>query len=128
MSSPKTTAVVIGAGFGGIAAALRLRARGYDVTLVDRLDQLGGRGVVHHRNGFVFDAGPTVITAPFLFEELFTLFDRNLADYLTIQGFLIKEGERYKLTEDSAIFLDRRSRGGAQLPGCRRLFRRPCAD
>ncbi len=79
------TAIVIGAGFGGIAAALRLRARGYDVTLLDRLDQLGGRAQVFERNGFVFDAGPTVVTAPFLFEELFELFDRRMDDYLDLR-------------------------------------------
>ncbi len=78
-------AVVIGAGFGGIAAALRLRARGYAVTLLDRLEQLGGRAQVYRRGGFVFDAGPTVITAPFLFEELFGLFGKRMADYLDLR-------------------------------------------
>jgi phytoene desaturase len=82
--STSHTAVVVGAGLGGIAAALRLRARGYHVTLVDRLDQLGGRAVVYRRNGFVFDAGPTVVTAPFLFEELFALFGKSMGDYLTM--------------------------------------------
>jgi phytoene desaturase len=77
-------AVVIGAGFGGIASALRLKAKGYDVTLVDRGTQLGGRAQVFRRNGYVFDAGPTVITAPFLFEELFELFNRDIADYVDI--------------------------------------------
>jgi phytoene desaturase len=84
MSTSPSTAVVVGAGFGGMAAALRLRARGYDVTLLDRLDQLGGRGTVYRRNGFVFDAGPTVVTAPFLLEELFALFGKSMADYLTM--------------------------------------------
>jgi len=84
MTRAASTAVVVGAGFGGMAAALRLRARGYDVTLVDRLDQLGGRAAVYRRNGFVFDAGPTVVTAPFLFAELFQLFGRRMADYLTM--------------------------------------------
>ncbi|MEL7059957.1 MAG: phytoene desaturase family protein [Acidobacteriota bacterium] len=78
MSSPPH--LVVGAGFAGLAAALRLRARGEEVVLLERLDQLGGRARVHRRNGFVFDAGPTVITAPFLFEELFALFDRRLDD------------------------------------------------
>ena len=78
-------AIVIGAGFGGIAAALRLRAKGYDVTLLDRLEQLGGRAQVFRRNGFVFDAGPTVITAPFLFEELFALFGKDVADYVELR-------------------------------------------
>jgi len=74
-------AVVIGAGFGGIAAALRLRARGYSVTLVDRCQRVGGRAQVLERDGFRHDAGPTVITAPFLFDELFQLFGKNRADY-----------------------------------------------
>ena len=67
-------AVVVGAGFGGIAAALRLRAKGYRVTVIDRCRQLGGRAQVFERDGFRHDAGPTVITAPFLFDELFALF------------------------------------------------------
>ena len=68
-------ALVIGGGFGGMAAALRLRAKNYEVTLVDRSPMLGGRGQVFIRNGFKHDAGPTVITAPFLFEELFAYFE-----------------------------------------------------
>ncbi len=84
-TSDGSPAVVVGAGFGGIAAALRLRARGYRVTLVDKLDQLGGRAQVYERNGFRFDAGPTVITAPFMFEELFELFGKKLADYVDLK-------------------------------------------
>jgi phytoene desaturase len=77
-------AVVIGAGFGGIAAALRLRAKGYRVTVVDRCSQIGGRAQVFERNGFRHDAGPTVITAPFLFEELFELFGEKFADHVKL--------------------------------------------
>ncbi|HEU4879738.1 MAG TPA: NAD(P)-binding protein, partial [Gemmatimonadaceae bacterium] len=66
-------AVVIGSGFGGLAAAVRLRVMGYEVTVLEALDQPGGRARVFRRDGFVFDAGPTVITAPYLFEELFEL-------------------------------------------------------
>ncbi|MGB0679890.1 MAG: phytoene desaturase [Polyangiales bacterium] len=73
-------AIVIGAGFGGLAAAIRLGARGYRVTVVDRLPQAGGRARVHSIEGHHFDAGPTVITAPFLFEELWRLCGRHLAD------------------------------------------------
>lgn len=76
-------AVVIGGGFGGIAASLRLRARGYEVTVVDRCSRLGGRAQVFERDGFRHDAGPTVVTAPFLFDELFALFDRRRSDYVT---------------------------------------------
>ena len=77
-------ALVIGAGFGGMAAALRLRAKGYRVTLVDRCAQLGGRAQVFERNGFRHDAGPTVITAPFLFDELFALFGEKFSDHVTL--------------------------------------------
>jgi phytoene desaturase len=76
--------VVIGGGFGGMAAALRARAKGHDVTLVDRCPGLGGRAQVFERDGFRHDAGPTVLTAPFLFDELFALFGKNIADYVKI--------------------------------------------
>ena len=75
-------AIVIGAGFGGMAAGLRLRAKGYDVTIVDRCDSLGGRAQVYERSGFKHDAGPTVITAPFLFDELFDLFGKRRENYV----------------------------------------------
>jgi phytoene desaturase len=78
------TAIVAGAGFGGIAAALRMRAKGYDVHLIDRCARLGGRGQVFEKDGFRHDAGPTVLTAPHLFEELFALFDKKLSDYVTL--------------------------------------------
>ncbi len=77
-------AIVIGAGFGGIAAALRLRAKGYAVTLIDRCAAPGGRAQVYEREGFRHDAGPTVITAPFLFEELFALFGERFADHVKL--------------------------------------------
>jgi len=73
-------AVVIGSGFGGLAAAVRLGARGYRVTVLEQLDAPGGRAYVHRQDGYTFDAGPTVITAPFLFEELWSLCGRRLQD------------------------------------------------
>jgi phytoene desaturase len=76
--------VVIGAGFGGIAAALRARRLGFAVTLVDRLPAIGGRARVFRQDGFTFDAGPTVITAPQLIEELFALFGERMADHVTM--------------------------------------------
>ncbi len=75
---------VIGGGFGGIAAALRARAKGHEVTLVDRCSRLGGRAQVFEKDGFRHDAGPTVLTAPFLFDELFELFGKRIADYVDI--------------------------------------------
>ena len=64
------SAIVIGSGFGGLAAAIRLAVKGYRVTVLERLDQPGGRASVFEQDGFTFDAGPTIITAPFLLEEL----------------------------------------------------------
>jgi len=76
--------IVIGAGFGGIAAALRLRAKKHDVTIIEKHNDLGGRARVFKKNGFTFDAGPTVITAPHLINELFELFNKNPKDYIDI--------------------------------------------
>ncbi|MTW22120.1 phytoene desaturase [Allochromatium palmeri] len=79
-SRGKAHAVVIGSGFGGLAAAVRLAARGFRVTILEKLDAPGGRAYVHQRDGFSFDAGPTIITAPFLLEELWDLGGRRFAD------------------------------------------------
>ena len=76
--------IVIGSGFGGIAAALRLRAKGHKVTLVEKHNDLGGRARVFRRNGFIFDGGPTVITAPYLINEIFELFNKNPNDYINL--------------------------------------------
>jgi len=76
--------IVIGSGFGGIAAALRLRAKNHDVTLIEKQKDLGGRARVFKKNGFTFDGGPTVITAPYLINELFELFNKNPKDYIEI--------------------------------------------
>ena len=70
-------AIVVGSGFGGIASALRLKALGYEVNIFEKLNQLGGRARVFKKSGYTFDAGPTVITAPFLFDELFQLFNKK---------------------------------------------------
>jgi phytoene desaturase len=78
-------AVVIGSGFGGLAAAVRLGARGYRVSVLEKLDAPGGRAYVHRQDGFTFDAGPTVITAPFLFEELWALCGRRMADDIDLR-------------------------------------------
>ena len=97
----KGRVVVIGAGFGGIAAALRMRARGYNVTLLDRLAKIGGRAQVFKRGGFKHDAGPTVITAPFLFDELFSLFGEKREDYVEFRSldpwyrFYFHTGEQF---------------------------------
>jgi phytoene desaturase len=85
ISRGKPQAIVIGSGFGGLAAAVRLGARGYRVTVLEKLDAPGGRAYVHRQDGFTFDAGPTVITAPFLLEELWALCGKKLADHVTLK-------------------------------------------
>lgn len=80
------TAVVIGAGFGGLAAAIRLAAKGYGVTIVEKLDQPGGRAYVYRQDGFTFDAGPTIITAPYIFEELWSLCGERMQDHVTLRS------------------------------------------
>ena len=80
----KNKLIVVGSGFGGIAAALRMRAKGYEVTLLEKQADLGGRARVFTKDGFTYDAGPTVVTAPYLFNELFSLFKKNIEDYVKI--------------------------------------------
>ncbi|MHA2100290.1 MAG: phytoene desaturase family protein [Candidatus Kariarchaeaceae archaeon] len=80
----KNKVIIIGSGFGGLATAIRLQHHGFQVTILERLDQIGGRGNQYQVGEFKFDAGPTVITAPFIFEELFELTGRNLHDYVDL--------------------------------------------
>ncbi|NHJ02662.1 MAG: phytoene desaturase [Candidatus Heimdallarchaeota archaeon] len=80
-----STIIVIGSGFGGLAAGIRLQATGkYKVIILEKLDQVGGRARVFNDKGFTFDAGPTVITVPDIFRDLFTLAGRKMADYVDL--------------------------------------------
>ncbi|CAM8649019.1 COG1233 Phytoene dehydrogenase and related proteins [Oxalobacteraceae bacterium] len=83
MTAP--TALVIGSGFGGLAAAIRLSCKGYQVQVLEKLDAPGGRAYVHRQDGFTFDAGPTIITAPQLLEELWALCGKKLSDDITLK-------------------------------------------
>ena len=78
--SGRPVAVVIGAGLGGLAAAMRLGAKGYRVEVIDRLDMPGGRGSCLHRDGHRFDLGPTIVTVPQVFEELWAACGRDFHD------------------------------------------------
>lgn len=98
----KAHAVVIGSGFGGLAAAVRLGARGYRVTVLEKLDAPGGRAYVHRQDGFTFDAGPTVITAPFLLEELWALCGRRMADDIDLRPV----APYYRIRFDDGEFFD----------------------
>ena len=79
-----TTAAVIGAGFGGIALAIRLQSAGVQTVLFEARDKPGGRAYVYEDAGFTFDAGPTVITDPSAIEEVFALTGRKLAEYVEL--------------------------------------------
>ena len=81
--------IVIGSGFGGIAAALRLKAKGHEVTLIEKHSDLGGRARVFEKKGFIYDGGPTVITAPYLINELFELFEKDPKDYIKLSPLKI---------------------------------------
>lgn len=80
----KPRAVVIGSGFGGLACAVRLQASGFNVEILEMRDQPGGRAYVYKQDGFIFDGGPTVITAPHCLEELFECAGRRMSDYVEL--------------------------------------------
>jgi phytoene desaturase len=98
--------IIIGSGFGGLASALRMRAKGFDVTLVEKHPDLGGRARVFKKDKFTYDGGPTVITAPYLFEELFSLFNKKISDYVEIvpldlwYRFVFSDGETFDYNGD----------------------------
>ena len=110
---------VIGSGFGGLAAAIRLQARGFAVTVYEARDQPGGRAYVYRDEGFTFDAGPTVITAPHCLEELFAVAGRRLSDsveLLPVKPFyrlLWPDGDRFDYDGDLSAAIARRSPGDA---------------
>lgn len=121
-------AVVIGSGFGGLAAAVRLRAKGYGVTLLEALDQPGGRARVFREGGFTWDAGPTVITAPYLLEELFALAGRRMEDYVKLvpvdpfYRILYPDGSTFDYVGDEERLIEQiRAMSPRDVDGYRRL-------
>lgn len=85
--------IIIGGGFGGLSAAVRMQAAGFPVTLLEKRHQLGGRAGVFTENGYTFDTGPTILTPPFLIEDLFSFAGRNWSDY----GELVEVSPKYRL-------------------------------
>lgn len=104
-------AAVIGSGFGGLAAAIRLQAAGYAVVLYEARDKPGGRAYVYEKDGFQFDGGPTVITAPHCLEELFEIAGTRLSDHvdlLPVKPFyrlLWPDGDRFDYDGDGERML-----------------------
>src|SRR5512138_223990 len=110
-------AVVIGSGFGGLAAAVRLGAKGYRVTVFEKLDAAGGRAYVHRQDGFTFDAGPTIVTAPFLFDELWQLCGKRREDDVELRSLT----PFYRIRFDDGTNFDCSADPGAMREEVRRL-------
>lgn len=112
--------IVLGGGFGGLAAAVRLAAKGHRVELFEKRDKLGGRGYVYEMNGFKFDAGPTVITAPFMFDDIFKAAGKKCEDYFTLKPLnpfyriFNHEGRSFDYNDDSKFILDQIDRWSPQ--------------
>ncbi len=105
----KKKAIVIGSGFGGLSLAIRLQAQGFQTLLLEKRDQLGGRAYVFRDNGFTFDAGPTVITAPHCIDELFALAGKKTADYVKLMPvtpfyrLVWDDGFKFDYSNDDAL-------------------------
>ena len=122
-------AAVIGSGFGGLGAAIRLQSAGIDTVLYEARDLPGGRAYVYHDDGFTFDAGPTVITAPHTLTDLFELTGRNLYDYIQLKEvqpmyrLIWSDGDRFDYVRDEETMVKQiaeRSKSDAE--GYQRFF------
>ncbi len=121
--------IVIGSGFGGLASALRMRSKGYEVTLVEKHPDLGGRARVFKKGNFTYDGGPTVVTAPYLFEELFSLFDKKISSYTKIvpldlwYKFVFEDGSSFNYSGNEELMKKEIEKFSKQdLPGYKKLL------
>ncbi len=122
-------AVVIGSGFGGLAAAIRLSCKGYAVSVYEKLDAPGGRAYVHRQDGFTFDAGPTIITAPFLLEELWALCGQRMQDHVDLRlmtpfyRIRFADGSSFDYSGDEDAMCEQIAKfSPADVPGYKRLM------
>ncbi len=129
MPASPTTAAVIGSGFGGLALAIRLQAAGVPTTLLEQRDKPGGRAYVYEDQGFTFDAGPTVITAPGCLEELFALGGERMADHVELlpvfpfYRLFWEDGDVFDYSNDSeALMRQIAARNPADVDGYRRFL------
>ena len=120
--------VVIGSGFGGLAAAIRLQAQGHSVTLLEKRDKPGGRAYVYEQDGFTFDGGPTILTAPWLISDIFAAAGRKMEDYVTLvpldpfYNIRFEDGSVFHYNGDSEAILDEVRRfNPADVAGYRRF-------
>ncbi|MFW9920550.1 MAG: phytoene desaturase family protein [Candidatus Thorarchaeota archaeon] len=94
--------IVIGGGIGGLAAAIRMQAAGASVTLLEKRHQLGGRASVFERKGYTFDTGPTIITPPFLLDDVFAAAGKERSDYFD----MIQIKPKYRLYFSDGSHMD----------------------
>ncbi len=100
--SKEKQVVIIGGGLGGLAAAIRMQSAGHSVILLEKRHQLGGRASVFTEKGYTFDTGPTIITPPFLINELFESAGKDVADYVE----LVKVSPKYRLYFSDGTFMN----------------------
>ena len=124
------SAAVIGSGFGGLAAAIRLQSAGVNTVLYEARDKPGGRAYVYHDDGYTFDAGPTVVTAPHTLEELFVLSDRKLEDYIELMEvspmyrLIWSDGDSFDYVRDAEKMLEQiRQRSEKDAIGYQKFFK-----
>ncbi|MEO0509835.1 MAG: phytoene desaturase family protein [Verrucomicrobiota bacterium] len=120
-------AVVLGAGLGGLAAAARLQAKGYQTTIIERNAELGGRAHTFNRDGRIYDAGPTVVTAPYLFAELFSLFGESMEDHVTLlpvdpwYRYEFPDGDHFDYSTGEALYAEIERVAPGELPNYMRF-------
>jgi phytoene desaturase len=98
----KKNIIIIGSGFGGLGAASRLLSAGHNVTIIEKRDKLGGRAYVYEQNGFKFDGGPTVITAPFMFDDIWEAAGKKRSDYVEF----VPCNPFYRIYDDKGVSFD----------------------
>src|ERR1051325_7554219 len=125
----KLRVAIIGSGFGGLAAAIRLQAAGFSTVVFEKRDLAGGRAYVYRDNGFTFDAGPTVITAPDCLLDLFSLAGESLDDHidlLSVKPFyrlFWEDGYRFDYSDDlSAIEKQIRQKSSRDINGYQKFL------
>lgn len=125
----KKKIIVIGSGFGGLGAAARLAAQGFEVDIFEKRDQPGGRAYVYEVDGFKFDGGPTVITAPFMFDDIFKLAGRKRQDYVQFvpcdpfYRIFDHNGRSFDYNGDEAFILDQiRKRSPEDIEGYQKFM------
>ncbi|WP_224816607.1 phytoene desaturase [Hasllibacter sp. MH4015] len=125
-----STAIVIGAGLGGLSAAMRLGAKGYQVTVLDRLDRPGGRGSSITQNGHRFDLGPTIVTVPQVFEQLWAECGRDFradVDLRPVDPYYEirwRDGSHFSVNQDDAAMeAEVRRLSPQDLPGYRKFLK-----